>query len=156
MATKIIPFDKTIADKVLSGEIKGTVYKDRTKRIVVDRILCTDAIGKCPIIYTKQYPDRNLELPYMAKFSDLKIELEVSNEQEGKHEFKPYDKVLTRDFDDHIWEAGLFSHYEVTDVYGTEEKTLIYACVGNAYATQCIPFYGNEHLLGTTDKPKED
>lgn len=57
--------------------------------------------------------------------------------------FKPFDKVLVRDFEDCSWKVGLFSHYKKGDKNP-------YVCVGSLYK-QCIPYEGNENLLGTTD-----
>lgn len=57
---------------------------------------------------------------------------------------KPFDKVLVRDHNAQEWVASLFSNYN-------EPKKYKYICVnGNGYA-QCIPYEGNEHLLGTTN-----
>lgn len=64
-----------------------------------------------------------------------------------KCEFKPFDKVLVRnndDYDDEIWKADIFSHYDADNVYP-------YACVGD-YWKECIPYNDStKHLLGTTD-----
>lgn len=68
----------------------------------------------------------------------------VVTDQESKHQFKPFDKVLVRDIDENEWECSLFSH-----IY--EEG--YYVCVGSWWM-QCIPYEGNEHLLGTTNKPE--
>lgn len=57
-----------------------------------------------------------------------------------KVELKPFDKVLVRDFEDQAWQVSLFS-YKDSDSY--------YCCNGCAW-TQCIPYIGNESLLGTT------
>lgn len=65
-------------------------------------------------------------------------------DQESKHQFKPFDKVLVRDIDENEWECSLFSHID-------EEG--YYVCVGSWWM-QCIPYEGNEHLLGTTNKPE--
>lgn len=62
-----------------------------------------------------------------------------------KYEFKLFDKVLVRDEDDEIWDWDMFSL-----CYDGK-----YWCIGGV-KQQCIPFEGNEHLLGTTDKPKEN
>lgn len=64
-------------------------------------------------------------------------------DRESKHQFKPFDKVLVRDIDEHEWECSLFSHID-------EEG--YYVCVGSWWM-QCIPYEGNEHLLGTKNKP---
>lgn len=58
--------------------------------------------------------------------------------------FKPFDKVLVRDNEVREWFANYFSHYRGDD------KDFPYACFGNNYRF-CIPYEGNEHLLGTTD-----
>ena len=55
-------------------------------------------------------------------------------------ELKPFDKVLVRDFEDQAWQVSLFS-YKDSDSY--------YCCNGCAW-DQCIPYIGNESLLGTT------
>lgn len=65
-------------------------------------------------------------------------------DQESKHQFKPFDKVLVRDIDENEWECSLFSHID---------EEYYYVCVGSWWM-QCIPYEGNEHLLGTTKKPE--
>lgn len=57
-----------------------------------------------------------------------------------KVELKPFDKVLVRDFESHAWQVSLFS-YKDSDSY--------YCCNGCSW-NQCIPYIGNESLLGTT------
>ena len=62
-------------------------------------------------------------------------------EPASQNDFKPYQKVLTRMEDGESWEADLFGTY----------KPLCdnpYHCVGGWWP-QCIPYEGNEHLLGT-------
>lgn len=63
-------------------------------------------------------------------------------DQESKHQFKPFDKVLVRDRDEQEWECSFFSHIDEEDCY---------VCVGSWWL-QCIPYEGNEHLLGTKNK----
>lgn len=62
--------------------------------------------------------------------------------------FKPFDKVLVRCRDGWNWECNLFSRYE------HRLKNPFITC--NSSYLQCIPFEGNEHLLGTTDMPSEE
>lgn len=63
-------------------------------------------------------------------------------EQKQEYEFKPFDKVLVKDHDeDSEWRCDLFSR---------KNEDGLYICVGSIYE-QCIPYEGNEHLLGTTD-----
>lgn len=59
-----------------------------------------------------------------------------------KAELKPFDKVLVRDNEDDIWEVSLF---------GYKDDELYYRCDNGITWIQCIPYDGNEHLLGTTN-----
>lgn len=63
-------------------------------------------------------------------------------EKNEEHQFKVRDEVLVRDDDDFFWIYAIFSHYRKDDVF-----THV-TCGGICYK-QCIPFKGNEHLLGT-------
>ena len=56
---------------------------------------------------------------------------------------KPFDKVLVRDNNEQFWTCDWFSFYNTKQIYP-------FSCVGH-YVNQCIPYEGNEHLLGTTD-----
>jgi len=55
--------------------------------------------------------------------------------------FKPFQKVLRRLDDGDSWEADLFSTYK--PLCGNQ-----YHCIGGWWK-QCIPYDGNDHLLGT-------
>ena len=60
----------------------------------------------------------------------------------------PFQKVLVRSSENHTWNASLFSHYETCN----DEITCFYASgIGWKY---CIPYEGNESLLGTSDSPE--
>ena len=65
-----------------------------------------------------------------------------------EYEFKPFDKVLMRDEDTGSWRPFFFSHYTKDNNYKFQ------SIEGYRYA-QCIPYEGNEHLCGTTNKPEE-
>lgn len=62
--------------------------------------------------------------------------------------FKPFQQVLVRYDSEDKWHCDLFSFASRGDICGD-----YYVCAGGSYA-QCIPYEGNEHLLGTTDGPK--
>lgn len=68
------------------------------------------------------------------------------NDQETKHQFKPFDKVLARDDDDTTWRCDFFSHLG--------DKEGVFICL-TTWWKQCIPYEGNEHLLGTTNNPEQ-
>lgn len=59
-----------------------------------------------------------------------------------KHQFKPFDKVLVRDYDDDPWCATHYSHFN-------NEQQRHYCT--SSYWNQCVPYNENTaHLLGTT------
>ena len=57
-----------------------------------------------------------------------------------KVELKPFDKVLVRDFSKDKWSISFFSF----------KKEDCYVCLNHCSWNQCIPYIGNESLLGTT------
>lgn len=57
-----------------------------------------------------------------------------------KVELKPFDKVLVRDFSSDKWSISFFSF----------KKEDCYVCINHCSWNQCIPYIGNESLLGTT------
>lgn len=61
-----------------------------------------------------------------------------------KVELKPFDRVLVRDSKSDEWCANLFSYKNVNEPY---------YCVYASW-NYCIPYEGNEHLLGTKNNPK--
>ena len=62
-----------------------------------------------------------------------------------KSQFKPFDKVLVRDSESDKWRCAFYSHFEPNGIYH-------YGTIIGMYA-MCIPFEGNEHLVGTTKNP---
>lgn len=76
-----------------------------------------------------------------------KLDLKTLEIEKPKCEFKTFDKVLGRNEKDDIWEADLFSHYR-------EESQYPFRCIGFS-RKYCIPYEGNEHLLGTRNNPEQ-
>lgn len=95
----------------------------------------------------KQYAEEHIMEPSWgdeAKHNIQKIfGLEMS-EETPKHEFKPFDKVLVRDDYNTQWIPAIFQLYQEIGIRH-------YYASGNWYL-QCIPYEGNEHLVGTTKK----
>ena len=94
-------------------------------------IFCNYSDTECMLFPSKEQRD----------WSEFGVSDQVTD-QESKHQFKPFDKVLVRDRDEQEWECSLFSHIDEEDCY---------VCVGSWWL-QCIPYEGNEHLLGTKNK----
>lgn len=73
-------------------------------------------------------------------------------EEKPKYNFKPFDKVLVRDEDDKEWHISLFAREIVDDSDGLSYK---HECSNGTLWDCCIPFEGNEYLLGTAENSEE-
>lgn len=60
-------------------------------------------------------------------------------------QFKPFEKVLARDTESDKWECTFYSHFDSKGRYNHNTISGVYV--------MCIPFEGNEHLVGTTKNP---
>lgn len=152
---KQVKFDIELVKKIQAGEIKGII---RTRDGRKARFLGEIHNSRYPLIFACSDKINNTEYAYefaingssesdkKQGFYDIIIEIEMDEE---KCSFKPFDKVLCRDSNDDIWKANLFSHEAPKYTYQ------YYVCGGGFYK-QCIPYEGNESLVGTTDKPQED
>ena len=63
-----------------------------------------------------------------------------------EHQFKPFEKVLVRDSYDDMWRASFFSHIKEDD------GRYVTTCLTWRF---CVPYEGNEYLLGTTNNVKD-
>ena len=136
MKTKIIPFSLEMAKKIQAGEIEGKIVRNGCEVVI---------LGYNSEKYPKGYPIRIAyrdkdEVDYVA-YEGLHIEVPDNDEPQ----FKPFDKVLVRVIEGGIWIPRLYSRKGITG-YCTQD--------GYEYK-QCIPYEGNEHLVGTTDEPME-
>lgn len=71
----------------------------------------------------------------------------VSDQPE--HKFKPFEKVLVRSLKTNKWMPSYFGYED-----STEDDEFKYVCITSAWK-YCIPYKGNEHLLGTTNSPED-
>ena len=86
------------------------------------------------------------EKGYVWNPETKKVEKIVKPKQ--THEFKPFDKVLVRNYEDDNWDIEFFQEI------GGEDIDYKYICLSNEW-NFCIPYDGNEELLGTSNSPKE-
>lgn len=84
---------------------------------------------------------------YGGKYNPETLQVEPVKVVKPKCSFKPFQKVLVRCNKDSVWRCELFSHYN------TFNKQCPYVCLSSVYK-YCIPYEGNQHLLGTTNNPK--
>lgn len=89
----------------------------------------------------------NADSPIIILFGSQEDNYELVPNKFDVINFEPFMKVLVRDNNEQFWTCDWFSFHDIKQVYP-------FACVGH-YVSQCIPFVGNEHLLGTTDDCNE-
>ena len=86
----------------------------------------------------KKLFDKMAEAGYIWYTDTLELE-------KVKLKFKPFDKVLVKDFPSDSWQTDIYLGY-------LEDRSRTYRCTTNNYKI-CIPYEGNEHLVGTTSNP---
>ncbi len=135
----------------ISAIFEGWVNDDYTEFNTTINFYVADAsYGKEEVCYTDCFVKAsdeeravfiaNAEKHYKGKYNPDTLQVEPVK---PTCPFKPFDKVLVRDNDEGEWYANYFSHYK-------ENNDCPYVCIDNSYI-YCIPYEGNEHLLGTTD-----
>lgn len=78
----------------------------------------------------------------------ISVPLYIAVKVQEAPKFQPFQKVLVKDCEEGIfgvWHCDLFSHISKEGKYFT---------ISGEWEN-CIPFEGNEHLIGTKDDPKE-
>lgn len=144
MRTKIIPFDLEMTEKIQAGEIKGRIVTSDGKEV---KLFENNSEFKCFI--HKEYDGIHVAYGCKEVLKMLNLFIELP-EEALKHEFKPFDKVLVRDNPTQEWVCTLLS--SVKD----DGDSPIYLSICNYPWLECILYEGHEHLVGTTDNPKDD
>ena len=146
MKTKRIDFNIDLARKIQAGEVPGRIV---TRDGQPARIICWDAKAKIqPIValfgkedYPCLYNVQGVSDFYNERAYDLFLEV-----PDDTPNFQPFDRVLVPD--DGLWRCAFYSHYDPDNEW--------HICTDGYFHEHCIPYEGNEHLVGTTDEPKED
>lgn len=81
-------------------------------------------------------------------WNDETKEIETIEKPKKEYVFKPFDKVLVRDFEDEKWGIDFFE--KIND----DDEEFTFNCLSEN-RTFCIPYEGNEELLGTSNSAKE-
>ena len=156
MKTKIIPFDLETAKKIQAGEIEGKIMCHFGTGYKPARIICWDRIPSYPIVGLVKIGSCFESVFFFDKNGETqngeKLGFEVPD---NEPQFKPFDKVLVREDDLTPWQAAFFSHIESFE----DGERFAITTSGDNYNlanNEIIPYKGNEHLVGTTDKPKEE
>lgn len=116
----------------------------------------SDSWGKedicCTLLFRKATDEERAEFiaaaekHYCGKYNPKTLQVEPIKVAEPKCSFKPFDKVLVR-YGNGIWGATFFSRYD-------NKSAWAYVGVDCINWEQCIPYEGNEHLLGTDKSPE--
>lgn len=149
---KRVPFDLETAKKIQAGEIKGEI-KTRDGRKA--RILCSDMHNFYPLVAAITIDDTSgKEALYALCSNGMHINTETETDTDlvlevpdDEPQFKPFEQVLVRDNKTQEWVCTMLSHVKTDGDYP------IYVSICNYPWLECIPFAGNEHLVGTTDEP---
>jgi hypothetical protein len=163
MKTKIIPFNSVMAMDIQKGKIKGKIvrrgaqkqvceildfaaeYQDKcSERFLIVKVPAHDFEEERLWIYHQDGKAMH-STSYEEMWYDLV--LEVPDEPQ----FKPFDKVLVRSKDNtnNKWFPAIYAYYD--DV--VSHITIDHKMYANG---DCIPYEGNESLVGTTNNPKEE
>ena len=145
MKIKTIPFDLETAKKIQAGEIEGKI-KTRGGEIVNDlhvfstkRAYCLYASIGDIVVHSYTADGYEREWDKTNRWDDDLV-LEVPYNEPV---FKPFDRVLVRGRDG-VWHPSL---YATTD-------GLLYYTIDCKNWQQCIPYEGNQELVGTCNEPK--
>lgn len=153
-----VPFDIEMAKQITNGKLEGRIVRNDGSNV---RIVCWNyksLSGKYPLIalvengifeISELYTSEGKYKSWKNGSTEDKYDLSIELNKKEKYPFKPFDKVLVRDYTGTYWIANIFSNqYDI-------EGEIRYSCCGHAYK-YCIPY--NEqtaHLLGTTDNWEE-
>lgn len=132
----------------LYSPLFGEVKLDRVNDVIDYPIRCLASDGANPSFmsdgrYYREYSNTECMLFPSEDQRDWH-KFKIPNQSKPKHQFKPFERVLVRNYNDNKWHCELF---------GFKDEDGIFVCI-NSYWRQCIPYEGNEHLLGTTNKPE--
>lgn len=135
----------------------GWANDDYTKfNTTIDYYKISDSWGKediyCTGIYRKATDEERAkfiaaaEKHYGSRYNPETLQVEPVKVVKPKCSFKPFDKVLVR-CGNGIWGATFFSRRD-------NKSAWAYVGVDCNSREQCIPYEGNEHLLGTDKSPE--
>jgi hypothetical protein len=100
-------------------------------------------LSDCEASYFEQH-----EMQEISPADFLALTPEDVQDAPKEPELKPFDRVLVRDDCDGEWRIDFFE-----GMNKDKDETYRYLCL-NSFWRHCIPYEGNEHLLGTKEDVK--
>lgn len=133
------------------------MYKDQSAVFMIDTM--EDGYVRTIAYIDKEQgfiPDVRVYINYIPAPEDMKKKLfdamdkadyvwDGETLKKKEYQFKPFEKVLVRNGELAKWRCSFYSHFDQEGVYHHTTISGIYS--------MCIPFKGNEHLVGTADNP---
>lgn len=140
--------DVIMFDGILPCLVTGNYHKDTTK-------WCC-GLTKDNNFFLNDGSDKWIKGFYTLASEELRNKLFAAMDKAGyewdgktlkkKSQFKPFEKVLIRDSESLKWRCAFYSYFEPLSTYH-------HVIAGQGAYIMCIPFEGNEHLVGTTNNP---
>lgn len=134
------------------------IFKDYNKNKDLTCYLGVDCLGLLCTKYNVPWCSKNKNIRYATEEEKQRLfkalaavgkhwnaEKKVVEDIKTEYQFKPFEKVLVRDRSCDAWRAAFFSYINEYKRYVTTSMAWKY----------CIPYEGNESLLGTTKNVEE-
>lgn len=145
--TKILKAGQEIYCPVFGhGRVETVSYESDSYPIFVEFPDC--GCGKCFTKKGKYLHDNDKDTECVLFPSKDNRDWSKYRPKKSKYDFKPFERVLCRSSSNDEWIADLFSHYP-NDVDDMDVDNMVVA-IGGRHYFYCIPYEGNEHLLGTS------
>lgn len=134
---------------------KGYFWNNLTKSLEKYKFKVGDRVQN--INNKNKYRIINIEQDYYTLENKCYVRCSNQNQYELCREkfdittLKPYDKVLARYNNDSVWRPQIFSYLDIN----LEHSNYKFVIVGLYSIPQCIPYEGNEHLIGTNNECDE-
>ena len=143
-----------LSNQIVPDKPSGVfIFKDYTKNKDLTCYLGVDYLGFLCTQYNVPWCSKNKNIRYATEEEKQRLfkalaavgkhwnaEKKVIEDIKTEYQFKPFEKVLVRDCRSEAWRAAFFSYINEYKRYVTTSMAWKY----------CIPYEGNESLLGTT------
>lgn len=137
----------------MSEKIKGMFgHPERAEEVrkwLLSQGAINDTMIKCDDKDTIYYVDNYKMKCLFSIRGRHNILFDIVELPKPQHKFKPFDKVLVRRGDTEIWLPRFFGYHKPNSLDEFTTTT-------GAEWSQCIPYEGNEHLVGTSKNPEEE
>lgn len=131
---------RKVQEVLLKAGFKWEINGAKVRRVDQSYLFTSDygfITNHCNAEYFK-----NSDLEFILPFDILDIEVE---KEKKEPQFKVGEWVLVRDYDSN-WVVAQFA-------YKAQKGKYPYVIFGGDCFEQCIPYEGNEHLMGTSELP---